>query len=68
MQKGGNPMMSRNRLPVSRVPAKRSTRSLVVSLAAVLAMSTMLCGCIVEPGGYGHGGGGGWWWHHHDDR
>jgi hypothetical protein len=30
-------------------------------------MSTMLCGCIVEPGGYGHGGGG-WWWHHHDDR
>jgi hypothetical protein len=55
-------MTSRNRLSASS-QARRSTRSALLALAALLAVSTMLCGCVVEPGGYyGHG----WGWHHHD--
>jgi hypothetical protein len=44
-------------------PAKRSTRAVLLSFAALLAISTMLGGCIVEPGYHDHGG---WWWHNHD--
>jgi hypothetical protein len=55
-------MTLRNHVPPT-ARAKRSTRSIVLSFAALLAFSTMLGGCIVEPGGHDHGG---WWWHHHD--
>jgi hypothetical protein len=55
-------MFSRNRLSPS-APAKRSTRSVLLSFAALLAVATTLGGCIVEPGYHDHGG---WWWHHHD--
>jgi len=55
-------MTLRNRVtPLTRT--RRSTRSIVLSFAALLAVGTMLGGCIVEPGYHDHGG---WWWHHHD--
>jgi len=60
--KGGNTMILRNRLASSPEQSKRSTRSVLLSLAALLAVSTMLCGCIVEPDHYHDG----WGWHHHD--
>lgn len=55
-------MILRNRLASSPDQSKRSTRSALLSLAALLAVSTMLCGCIVEPDHYHDG----WGWHHHD--
>ena len=56
-------MTSRNRLPSSRDRAKRSARSVLLSIAALLIVSTTLGGCVIEPGGHDHG----WWgWHHHD--
>jgi hypothetical protein len=55
-------MISRNRSSVSRAKTKRSNRSKMLGLAALMALAGMLGGCVVEtPGHPGHG----WWWYHH---
>jgi hypothetical protein len=56
-------MKSQKRLFPTPDRAKRSARSVFLSLAALVAISGMLGGCIVETPGHDHGG---WWWHHHD--
>jgi hypothetical protein len=56
-------MTLRNRSTVSPVHAERSTRSVIVALAALMAVAGILGGCIVETPGHPYHG---WWWHHHD--
>jgi len=62
-KQGGNLMTSRNRSSVSRVEAKRSNRSVIIGLAALMAVAGMLGGCVVETPGHPYHG---WWWHHHE--
>ncbi len=61
--KGDALMTLRTRSTVSRVHAERSTRSVIVALAALMAVAGMLGGCIVETPGHPYHG---WGWHHHD--
>jgi hypothetical protein len=49
------------RLFSSSDQTKRSTWFVLLPVITLLLASTVLGGCIVEPGGH-------WGWHHHDDR
>ncbi|HUN43517.1 MAG TPA: hypothetical protein VMU81_24745 [Acetobacteraceae bacterium] len=55
-------MTLRNRSSVSHVESKRSNRSVIIGLAALMAVAGMLGGCVVETPGHPYHG---WWWHHH---
>lgn len=46
--------------------SRRTARTLLI--AALVAATATLGGCVVEPCCYGHGGyhHGGWGWHHYD--
>jgi hypothetical protein len=59
---GGNNMTLRAPESTAPVQTKRSIWLALLPCAALLIASTMLGGCVVEPGGHG------WGWHHHDDR
>jgi hypothetical protein len=63
-KQGGNLMTSRNRSSVAHVESKRSNRSVMLGLAALMALAGMLGGCVVEAPGHPYHGWG--WWHHHD--
>jgi len=61
-KQGGNLMTSRNGSSLPRAEAKRSNRSVIIGLAALMAVAGMLGGCVVETPGHPYHG---WWWHHH---
>jgi len=62
-KRGGTLMISRNRNSLTLGQTKRSNRSVMLGLAALMAVAGLLGGCVVEEPGHPYHG---WWWHHHD--